>query len=865
MEHNMASHDSSSKEKELFRKERLEIHKLLDSNPNYFGTVPDANLPVVQQIEFNTSYEELTCVGLWPEKNLLEATISVKLPFGFLGDMCSPGSTEYVRFFIDWNDDGDFSDFNEDAGLTSVNVHDIPQVKKHKLCYAVRQEFKPFLAGCKEPYIVKLRAILSWEFPPTGPNFIPIWGNVLECWIQIDPVRGRIVGVVDDPKAKQAEPAAAASRQEAERERVEFLALVNKNPNFFGTLAGSTLKPVKLMKFNTRYEELKCIGLYPEENFLEAILEVKLPYGFLGDLCTQGSREYVRFFIDWNGDGDFVDFNEDAGIASVNVHDIPEVRRVHLCYALGKRFRALRASCQKPYIVKVRAILSWQQPPTGPNFIPVWGNIVECWVQIKPTEDKPKELTGIIDSPLANACVAPIVVPACIFGGGPLTGIEITGTAAGGPFDHYTLRYSWDASAPGNAAVVYPDCSRPPGSVSSNVPVVNGVLGYLDLTLLPPGVGDFTIYLDVYGTPGHVAVTRTFKLKTTAVEISAAATVNALVAEDPFHLTTFPKLIKATNDPSPTVPELSIGGLFSVDGSAYIIGCDRIMSQFSLVNFAAPPAAPVPNFPNATGGSPLIVPVVYADIPGHPWQSGCIGVITPNVILNGNLVANWSVNHCVFLGIPYTVPKVKPKPNWDSTALNGRYVLLVEVRDRLDPGGAFPGVFAAKDQVVVWLDNQNVSAAINSIGGIHGCGDLHLKDFVGSTCEIRGVAWDPPIDPTAPQQTPNDNYGFHSLSFQKNGGGGGSIPPATPGVRVPNIWPGPLVPADEGTLADWDIVGALDFGGPGPVPAGSGMLARGERCAYIIGLHVEDTTHVGDGGGHHHLDPLYAINIINDI
>src|SRR6185437_9188734 len=130
-------------------KERLEIHKLLANNPNYFGTAPGTDFKVVEPIKFNTTYEELTCVGLWPEANLLEATVQVKQPFGFLGDLCKKGSDEYVRFFIDWDNDGDFTDFNEDLGVASVNVHDIPQVKRHPLCYAVRRKFHPFLAECK--------------------------------------------------------------------------------------------------------------------------------------------------------------------------------------------------------------------------------------------------------------------------------------------------------------------------------------------------------------------------------------------------------------------------------------------------------------------------------------------------------------------------------------------------------------------------------------------------------------------------------------------------------------------------------------------------------------------------------------------
>ena len=86
--------------------------------------------------------------------------------------------------------------------------------------------------------------------------------------------------------------------------------------------------------------------------------------------------------------------------------------------------------------------------------------------------DQVKELAGLellrlsqggeIDTPAVNACVAPELVPACLTGGTPLAGIRITGTAAGAPFHHYTLRYRWGGNPPVNDAVVYPDCSRPP-------------------------------------------------------------------------------------------------------------------------------------------------------------------------------------------------------------------------------------------------------------------------------------------------------------------------------------------------------------------------------------------------------------------
>ncbi|MGI8746046.1 MAG: hypothetical protein ACR2NN_26390 [Bryobacteraceae bacterium] len=473
-----------------------------------------------------------------------------------------------------------------------------------------------------------------------------------------------------------------------------------------------------------------------------------------------------------------------------------------------------------------------------------------------------RPLIGEIDTPAENACADTTLVPGC----SNLVGIPVTGTATGSAFDHYTLTYRWGGGSFVNDAVVYPNCDRPPVHASSATAVAAGVLGYLDVTLLPPGETSFTIALDVFGSGGlHIQVTRDFQIRTTAVEISAAATVKAFVADDPFNPGNPAKLIKTTNTP-PTTPELSIGGAFSVTGSAYTVGCNRIMTQFALAATAVSPLVPVPSFPSIPGGAAALIPspVVYDDNPSHPWQSGCFPVITPNIILNGDLVAEWAANSCVFLGINYTVPKVEPLPFWDSTPLNGRYTIVLETRDRLLPAGPFPGSIAAVDQVTAWIDNRQPVGVLSSIGGISGCGDLHLKNYAGTTADIIGIAWDPPIDPAAPQMAPNDNFGGYNLAFQKNGGGSGTIPVATPGLRVPNVWP-LQPPLPGGTLANWDIVSALD-GGAGPVPPGSPKIPRGQRCAYVITLSVWDNTHVGDSGSNHSTGPiLYAINVINDL
>ena len=193
--------------------------------------------------------------------------------------------------------------------------------------------------------------------------------------------------------------------EEVEKERAEFKKLIIQNPNYFGTFPEVKIKPVKIIQFNTKYEELRCLGFYPERGLLKAVIDVKLPYGFKGNLCSPGSFEYVRFFVDWNGDGDFKDADEDVGITSVNAHDIPDAKEVcldetkPLSYALSLKIDPKRYHCIKPNLVKVRAILSWEAPPPAgnPDYPPVWGNVINKWIQIKPRKLFVKDVVKYID------------------------------------------------------------------------------------------------------------------------------------------------------------------------------------------------------------------------------------------------------------------------------------------------------------------------------------------------------------------------------------------------------------------------------------------------------------------------------------
>jgi hypothetical protein len=108
-----------------------------------------------------------------------------------------------------------------------------------------------------------------------------------------------------------------------ETERVQFRQLLARNPNYFGNLPNSPFQPVKTIASNTTYEQITCVGYNPDRSQLEATVQIKRPTGYGGDLCTDGTIEYVRFFLDYGAGW------EDQGIMGFNVHDIPNSNDCH--------------------------------------------------------------------------------------------------------------------------------------------------------------------------------------------------------------------------------------------------------------------------------------------------------------------------------------------------------------------------------------------------------------------------------------------------------------------------------------------------------------------------------------------------------
>jgi hypothetical protein len=205
-----------------------------------------------------------------------------------------------------------------------------------------------------------------------------------------------------------------------EFERKRFLPLLLSNPNYFGTLENSPFKPVKKIVSNSSYEELKCVGFNPQLNRLEGVVWIKQAGGYNGGICTNGSLEYVSFFLSYDNGATWLP----QGTTSFPVYDVPGPHPLE--YAVSLVIQPPKKWCLFNNLPLVRAILSWNAPPAGPNANPVWGNRLETRIQIDGFKfivdfpevlevakvKLPPELAGLIASDATVKLQAPKVLTA---------------------------------------------------------------------------------------------------------------------------------------------------------------------------------------------------------------------------------------------------------------------------------------------------------------------------------------------------------------------------------------------------------------------------------------------------------------------
>lgn len=463
----MAKKKSATKKVAVrIEKERLDFRRLIAANPNYFGNLKKSQFKVVKAIQGNAKYEEATCIGFHPKTNRLEATVAIKRSSGYGGNLCQSGSTEYVRFYINYG--GGW----EDAGLAQFKAYDIPTendcagVSEKPLCYVATTKIDPKKRYCKFPVLPKVRAILSWNLAPpaNSPDWPPVWGNVLERHIQIKPRQwffGDIADAIgvdavkkiklpiaveqadlvpiplpDPPPFKladltelysagsgkksaklkttvephrfgQAEIESALSADDADQTVFAAKALEWKNLGLDFKLAVDKFVQTK---GNVNYEELDCLGLNYNSEQLVATFRVKKPSGFSGGLCTNGSKEFITFWADWDDTCQW----KLLGTVAVPVHDIATIPAGGLHYSafLPVNLTAVRRKCDKPKVGRVRAVLSWNSPASffDPDKVPHWGNRKDCHVLIRPGKKIPPgtieplfhRIGGIRDDDISN-------------------------------------------------------------------------------------------------------------------------------------------------------------------------------------------------------------------------------------------------------------------------------------------------------------------------------------------------------------------------------------------------------------------------------------------------------------------------------
>ncbi|HEX9942746.1 MAG TPA: hypothetical protein VGG03_12060, partial [Thermoanaerobaculia bacterium] len=412
--------------------ERANFKALVLQNPNYFGNMPELGFPEVKVLKQNRTYEELTCIGLHPEGNRLQAVVNIKRHTGYGGGTCTDGSTEYVRFFVrrstGWHD----------LGVATFTSHDLPAGSPLPVSYSVEMEMNEPRRYCTVENVVEVRGILSWnQEPPAGnPAWPPPWGNVLDVKVQIaprDPLSVSIATLIED-KLLTIDPAIIGA---INLEETVKSAAVQPTPSYavlkekyqgkdvpghrFGfteaqkllkqplsaTLLAQAAGPEKKgpaesalpalgaatsvaiipdlagifdglvqTKGNRTFEELDCVGYNPETRMLSGVITIKRNSGYSGDLCEPGSTEYVGFWVHYGGSW------HSLGTAQVRVHDLAAVSPGNpVRYAVFRGANLPEYLCGDITGLPLRAILSWQDPPTGPDFPPVWGNVVDTHVQ----------------------------------------------------------------------------------------------------------------------------------------------------------------------------------------------------------------------------------------------------------------------------------------------------------------------------------------------------------------------------------------------------------------------------------------------------------------------------------------------------
>lgn len=130
----------------------------------------------------NTYYEDMSCCGYDPQRRTFACPVRIKQTFGFGGAQL-PGSREYVMHCVStatgW----------VPVGFDSVHLANaLPAGALPTWQFAVVANANDNLTAVQPMSGAArvVRSILSWQLEPTGCDYQPIWGNVIEYKVRLD-------------------------------------------------------------------------------------------------------------------------------------------------------------------------------------------------------------------------------------------------------------------------------------------------------------------------------------------------------------------------------------------------------------------------------------------------------------------------------------------------------------------------------------------------------------------------------------------------------------------------------------------------------------------------------------------------------
>jgi hypothetical protein len=156
------------------------LRQLLLSNPNYFANLSENAFRVVLNIHGDTAYESLGCVRYIPLLDQMYASIHIKQDAGYSFRVGSPGSREYIRFYLSYDNGVTWLD----KGISAVNVVDQPGEASRLFLVTKKLDL---LEQQQMNDTILVRAILSWNSVPPAecPGWTPLWGSVAETQVRV--------------------------------------------------------------------------------------------------------------------------------------------------------------------------------------------------------------------------------------------------------------------------------------------------------------------------------------------------------------------------------------------------------------------------------------------------------------------------------------------------------------------------------------------------------------------------------------------------------------------------------------------------------------------------------------------------------